>query len=90
MADDNLRCEFHLTEEGWVRGTRKFFDKVQGEKIQKPGDAIATYELHIYQKSMWSKEERAWSQLWKRGGIADEELNSILENHPRPDEDTLW
>lgn len=90
MADDNLRCKFHLTESGWARGTRTFFDKVQGEEIKRPVEAIATYELHIYQKSMWSNEERTWSQIWKRDDVTDEKLKKMLKKHPQLDENTQW
>ena len=90
MADDDLRCQFHLTESGWLKGTRKFFDHVQGQEVMRPGDALAIYELHIYQRSMWSKEERTWSLVWKKDDVSEDHLKKLAKKYPQPSEDTQW
>ena len=90
MADDNLKVIFYLTKDGWLPGTRTFFDNVQGKEIVKPKEAIATYELHIYQRSMYSKEQRSFSLLWKSKNITTKELNILFGKYPTPNEDTQW
>ncbi len=86
MADDDLRCLFHLTEDGWVRGTGTFFKKVQGKEIPRPEGAVATYQLHVYSRSPWSPEERTWSLVWRREGVTEEEVTRIQEQFPSPNE----
>ena len=85
--EDDLRCEFHLTPRGWVAGTRSFFDKVQGGALQRPDDAVATYLLHITQKSAFSRENRIWKEVWRREG-SDTEIEVCLQKWDQPTEDS--
>lgn len=82
MAEDDLRCRFHLTYNGWKKGTRTFMGHAQGNVIYQPGDTLATYDLHIYQRSPWSKEERNWSRIWKSNEISDTKLKALEKKHP--------
>jgi len=86
VAEDNLKVEFHLTPGGWVRGTTRFFNNVQGEEVARPPDAVETCELHVYQASPWSKEERSWRQVWKLEQSSDAEIEKLHEKYPQPDE----
>jgi hypothetical protein len=86
MAEDNLRIEFHLTPNGWLRGTTRYFDKVQNVIVERPSNAVETSELHIFQRSSWSPEQRTWKVLWRLDGISDQELKALYRKFPQPDE----
>lgn len=88
MAADDLKVHFHLTPRGWVRGTRWFFDHVQNAEYQRPADAIATYQLHITQRSEWSPEGRDWRELWRVEAVSPGEVEQVIERFGKPTEDT--
>lgn len=85
MADDNYRKHFHLTPRGWINGSRWFFDRQQ-VNLGRPADAVATFELHIYQRSMWSAEDRTWKKIWQASGTTDAQVAALETQFDEPDE----
>jgi hypothetical protein len=90
MAEDNLNIQFYLTENGWREGTRKFFGSIQGNKRIRPRTAIATFELHIYQRSGFSPEKRSWKEIWRSAEISSQHINTLLIQFGTPDENTKF
>jgi hypothetical protein len=86
VAEDDLRCQFHLTPRGWIAGTRWFFGKVEGAPVKRPTDAAATYDLHITQASPYSKEKRTWKCVWVDAKIDTASRDALYERFPQPDE----
>lgn len=64
MAADDWSQEHHLTPSGWVKGTYKFFRKVDGPEVPRPHDAVATYEERCRQSSIYSPESYTTTLLW--------------------------
>lgn len=90
MAADDLKVHFHLTPRGWIAGPRWYFDKLQGDNvIERPSDAIASFELHVTQRSEWSGEHRVWTEIWRSASLKEQEVSLIFEKFgKRPDEDS--
>jgi len=64
MAADDVSTEYHLTPEGWVKGTERYFGKSGGNEVERPENAVATWVHRIYQRSIWSQEERSCRMTW--------------------------
>ena len=56
MAADDVSTEAHLTREGWVKGTERYFGESGGSEVERPKSAIETWVHRIYQRSIWSPE----------------------------------
>lgn len=87
MAADDYKRHFHLTPGGWIGGSRWFFNKLQVD-LARPADALATFELHIRQRSEWSSENRDWTRIWKADGASDDQIAALTAQFNRPDEDS--
>ena len=83
MTADNLRMHFHLTTKGWVDGKSKFTGEVENGEMDRPEIAIATFELHIYQKSEWSPENSSWSEIWQREDMTQRKIIAFIKKFPR-------
>ena len=42
MAADNLLTEYHLTPDGWVKGTERQFRTIVGKEVERPQNAMET------------------------------------------------
>jgi len=84
MAADDLKTERHLTPSGWVAGTSRFFGTVQGDEVERPSDAVATFIDQIYQRSEWSAEERRHWLEWKAPDVSAEVYEALLDKFPAP------
>ena len=82
MASDNLWTEYHLTPHGWVEGTERFFQNVT-KKVERPQDAVETWQQHIYQRSDWSPEETTVSMIWHDPSKSEEERKHLRDKFPR-------
>lgn len=65
MVADRLETEWHLTPNGWMHGTTRFFGHIQGEAVEPPPDRVLTVVHEIYQRSEWSSEERSVHEIWR-------------------------
>lgn len=82
MAVDDQRTEYHLTPEGWIKGTVRFFGK--GRKVEHPPGAVETWEHHIYQRSRWSAEEPAKRLVWCDESVSEAHRQTLRESFPPP------
>lgn len=73
-----------------LKGTRWFFDHVQNAEYPRPADTIATYQLHITQRSEWSPESRDWRELWRAEAISPSEVEQVIKKFGKPTEYTLF
>lgn len=79
MAFDKWTQEYHLTPSGWFKGTRTYFDKVQGKAVPRPTDAVETWEEQGYQSSGWARDEYSHHCTWhdsSQSASVREELRS--------------
>lgn len=81
---DNLLTEYHLTPDGWVQGTEKYFGRVQGEEVERPSNAVETWMSKIYQRSDWSPEDATAWMIWCDPFVSEEKRNAIREKFRRP------
>jgi hypothetical protein len=83
MAEDRTSTEYHLTPHGWVTGTYRYFDAVQGEEIQPPPDRVETIEVTSEQASGWSKTCSYSTSIWKSSHISETELDALYKKFPK-------
>ena len=85
MASDNLITEYHLTPDGWVKGTEWYFGKIKGGKeTERPQNAVETWKSRIYQQSDWSPEDATAELIWCDESVSAEERDRLREKFPRP------
>ena len=83
MAVDNLETEWHLTPDGWVAGTSRFFGKPDKDgEIVPPGNRVETWLSRTYQRSEWSSEERTWRLIWFDPAVSEGERDALRGKHP--------
>ena len=85
MASDNLRTEYHLTPDGWVEGTERYFNSVRDKEVARPDNAVETWECQIYQQSDWSPEDHRVRRVWHDPSKSTEELKTLREQFGPPD-----
>ena len=84
MADDDVLTEFHLTPAGWVEGTTRYFKAIAGKEVERPETAVETWKHHIYQRSMWSEEQRSEKLTWHATDVSEAERQALHVRFPRP------
>lgn len=82
MAVDDFKTEYHLTPNGWIEGTTRFFSHVQ-KHVDAPTDRLLTVEERVYQSSGYSPEEISSEEIWRRPG-SDKEIAELLARFPPP------
>jgi len=83
MAEDDYKVEYHLTPNGWVRGTSWFFGKLQDEIKQRPNDTVRTCLYHETQSSMYGKPTIIWKEIWSNPDVDENTINALIEKYPR-------
>jgi hypothetical protein len=84
MSADNWTDEHHLTRNGWEKGTATMFNKVSGDVVRRPDDAIETWSEHCYQRSMWSRDEWTHTLLWHHPGVDETERLALRAKFTPP------
>ena len=83
--DDDLKTEYHLTPDGWVTGTHRCFGKISdGNEVERPQNAVETWERHIVQRSRWSPEEKSARMLWYDASVPKAEREALNARFTRP------
>jgi hypothetical protein len=62
MSATNEWTDWHLTPEGWQRGTEKEDHATQHRPV--PDDAVCSYRWTEYQSSSFSRVERSLDLVW--------------------------
>lgn len=83
MAFDRWTVEYHLTPNGWVKGTKTYFDTTDGE-IPRPADAIETWKQEGYQRSGWGAEEITHRCIWHAPSMSEDERKRLRSQFQSP------
>lgn len=76
MAASNEWTEWHLTKNGWVKGTEK--TDFGRSDIETPADRIATYRYKEYVASVHSRMNISWDREWSQDNAS---LQEIINSH---------
>ena len=83
MSVDSSETEWHLTPQGWVAGTSRFYGKPDKDgEIEPPQDRVETWVSKTYQRSAWSSEERTWRRIWFDANLPEEDRNALRAKFP--------
>ena len=81
---DRTSREYHLTPSGWVSGTYRYFDTIEGKEVARPSSAVETWVREMRQASMWSREENSERRIWHNESIPQVELDELRSHFPAP------
>jgi hypothetical protein len=84
MAADHWSQEYHLTRDGWVKGTYRYFSKIDGDEVARPDGAVETWEEDCSQRSMWSGDDYSYRLLWHDENIPEDERRALRHRVPSP------
>lgn len=84
MVVDRYTTEWHLTPAGWVHGTYRFFDAVQGQEVSPPTDRVETWVCEGFQQSAWSAEETRFYRVWFDPKVAQADRDALRSGFPSP------
>jgi len=81
--EDRTSAEYHLTPRGWITGTNRYFDKVQGTEVERTSDTVETIIVTSEQTSPWSKQYSYSESVWKSLDISEKDLAALYEKFPK-------
>ncbi len=81
--DDDFSVEHHLTPGGWVEGTHRYFGAIS-RRVERPENALETWEHRTTQRSMWSQEKHHVSMLWHEESVPENEREALRARFDRP------
>ena len=84
LVHDDVRTEYHLTRERWVTGTHRYFGKVSGKVVDRPRNAVETWECHIHQPTMYQPKRRITKLLWHDQSVPQAERDALRARLKRP------
>ena len=85
MAWDRTTTEYHLTLNGWVRGTEHIFSNRVGAEVERPRNAVEIWEHRMVHPSGWAQEEHTWRMVWHDASLPKDERDTLrarFEEHP--------
>lgn len=85
MAADDVRTEFHLTPDGWVTGTRKYFGRPTGTEVPRPNEAFVTFEHQEIDSSHFGPTRYSVEEIWRGADTTDEHIRDQLKQHGPPE-----
>ena len=83
MSVDQTTDYYHLTPNGWVKGTSKIYRNVHSE-VEPPEDRIETLERYMTQSHAFASEQVTWSRVWKDESYTEDQLLEIRNKFPYP------
>jgi hypothetical protein len=87
MAPDKPSQEFHLTPKGWISGTSRNFQDVQGTPVERPADAVETWLEEMVQSHFFCSDIFSWTLLWFDASLSDSERRKLRKQFPKPSEE---
>jgi len=76
MAASNEWNEWHLTEDGWVKGTEK--TDFAMNVVVAPENRLATFKYQEHVSSVYSKMQISWDMTWKKPSI---DITPVVKAH---------
>jgi hypothetical protein len=73
-----------LTPHGWATGSFRFYGRVQGVPVQRPADAVETWEQHCEQSSAWSREDRTMKMVWHDPAVSQADRDALKARFSEP------
>lgn len=84
MAADDYEVEYHLTEEGWVKGSSWFFNQLQGEAVPRAKGTLETWLYHERQSSTYSRSDITWERTWRDPDADENHIKDLHRKFPKP------
>ena len=68
-----------------MTGTHRYFGKISdGNEVERPQNAVETWERYIVQRSRWSPEEKSARMLWYDASVPKAEREALNARFTRP------
>ena len=82
-ATDDFEVEFHLTPNGWQRGSEWFFGELQAA-TPSPANRLLTLKQRIYQSSPVATPLVTWVTVWRKSGVPEHEIEELRKKFQLP------
>lgn len=76
MSYDNWDQEYHLTANGWVVGSSKYYGRTDSD-VPRPANALETWNRHCTQASGWSREIYSDTLEWYDPSVSEEDRKTL-------------
>lgn len=80
MAASNEWEKWHLTPDGWVKGTEK--TDFSRKEVVPPRSRVATYKYQEYVGNVHSKMQISWDQVWAKDSTSTQDLKDQYGEYP--------
>ena len=81
---DDFEIEYHLTPNGWRRGSEWFFGRIQADN-SVPTDRVLTLKKRAYQRTGDVEREISWSTVWRNPDVSEAELVRLQTTFRMPE-----
>jgi len=83
MSCDSTDDEYHLTPNGWVKGTHYYYGEAD-KIIERPIDTVGTWVRKMRQSISYAPEDITWDLIWASPDYSESERTDIEKKYPRP------
>jgi len=84
MSADHYQREYHLTPNGWVPGTSRYYGKIQGEEIPRPDDAVGTWLYDEKQSHSFSRPDISFTMIWQNDRVSKDTIVELRRRFSDP------
>lgn len=84
MVHDDVRTEYHLTPEGWVTGTHRYFGRISGNVVARPRNAVETWEYRLFQPTIYEAKQLSTAMLWHDESVSETERDALRDRFVSP------
>ena len=67
-----------------MTGTQRYLGRVHGKAVERPHDAVETWDCRIQQRSAWSPEEYTSRVIWHDPFMPKAEREALRARFSRP------
>lgn len=84
MPYDDAETEFHLTREGWVKGTHRYCGRISGEAVERPPATVETWQYRTYQRTIHQQEVCRTTMIWHDESVSEAARDALRASFKRP------
>jgi len=84
MSVDRTETEYHLTLNGWVKGSFWVYGR-KTEDVSAPADRVETWIEERDLTSGWAPAAVSWRKVWESSDVTAEVKGRLSREFPRPE-----
>lgn len=84
MTADDVKTNYHLTSNGWVRGAEAIFQVPVETEVTRPESAIVTFQARE-RDSGYGLPDFTVTEVWRHAAADDKEIRALLRKYGAPE-----